>query len=59
MYYKGQRKNFEGARLAEMKNSAIFEELLAKRRFVTLVSKPLTVKILTPLKMVKPHSIMM
>jgi hypothetical protein len=57
---QGQRKDFEGAELAEMKDSAIlFDELLLATREHLLVSRPLTVKILTPLKTVKPRSIMM
>jgi hypothetical protein len=59
---QGQRKDFEGAELAEMKDSAIlFDELLlaTKEGVTLLVSRPLTVKILTPLKTVKQRSIMM
>jgi hypothetical protein len=54
---QGQRK---GAELAEMKGAILFDELLLATKSVTLlVSRPLTVKILTPLKTVKPRSIMM
>jgi hypothetical protein len=57
---QGQRKDFEGAELAEMKDSAIlFDELLLATKRPLLVSRPLTVKILTPLKTVKQRSIMM
>jgi hypothetical protein len=56
---QGQRKEFEGAELAGNERS-IFDELRYKeRRNTLLVSRPLTVKILTPLKKVKQRSIMM
>jgi hypothetical protein len=57
---QGQRKDFEGAELAEMKDSAILlMNYYYKRGRNLLVSRPLTVKILTPLKTVKQRSIMM
>jgi hypothetical protein len=57
---QGQRK-FEGAELAEMKivRSYSMKLLATKGRNTLLVSRPLTVKILTPLKTVKQRSIMM
>jgi hypothetical protein len=58
-YSKGNEKTLK--ELAEMKDSAIlFDELLlATKGRNLLVSRPLTVKILTPLKTVKQRSIMM
>jgi hypothetical protein len=40
-------------------SAILFDELLATKEGVLLVSRPLTVKILTPLKTVKQRSIMM
>jgi hypothetical protein len=58
---QGQRKDFEGAELAEMKDSAIlFDELLmATKEGVTPGIETINGKILTPLKTVKQRSIMM
>jgi hypothetical protein len=56
---KGNEKTLKELVSWNEDSAILFDELLATKEGVLLVSRPLTVKILTPLKTVKPRSIMM